>query len=839
MMVQKIHENWKMRQISDASQKSAEWIPAVVPGSVYNDLLLNKKMEDPYWRDNEDKAFVLMEKDYEYIAGFSVTHKMLGMENVLLRFEGLDTLAEISLNGVDLGKADNMHRTWEFDVKDLLKGEGNQLRVILRSPINFVNSAFDKCYVHSVDHSLYGFPHLRKCHCSFGWDHGPRLPDAGIWRDIKLVGFNSARIDNVFVTQKHRKDSVDLGIQVEVFINQHSVKNGASCSYKVFITDPKGKIEEFDNSPETISIKNPELWWPNGLVNNAESSQLPGTQPLKIQPLYTVKVILLSAKGAELDVWEHRVGLRTLTISRQKDKWGESFAHEVNGKKIFGMGANYIPEDYILPRVNAKRTRKLLEQCAAANYNIIRVWGGGYYPDDYFFDICDELGLIVWLDLMFACAAYELTPEFDHNIRMELEDNIKRIRHHACLGLYCGNNELETMYTRWPDVKLSPVQKSNFHKIFEYIIPEILNENDPVTFYWPSSPSSGGAFDDPQDPNRGDMHYWTVWHGNKPYSDYRNQFFRYTSEFGISSMPALKTVESFTLPEDRNVYSYIMERHQRNYEGNAKILNYMSHIFLLPSDFDTILYTTQLAQAEAIKYGVEHWRRNRGRCMGTMYWQVNDAWPVASWASIDYYFRWKALHYYAKRFYRPVMISCEEKGLLDGGSNPNLQPRIKAKIEKSFRLSAANETLEEMKLTVRWEIRDKNAKVLKEKSVPVILPALSAVWLDKVDVPDIAVNDEYLSYHLLDGKEVISEGTVIFSLPKYFHWVDPKLSYTVEGDTITVKASAYAKSVEIRNRNEDLLLSDNYFDMNAGEKKVKILSGKPGTLRLRSVWEIK
>jgi len=372
------------------------------------------------------------------------------------------------------------------------------------------------------------------------------------------------------------------------------------------------------------------------------------------------------------------------------------------------------------------------------------------------------------------------------------------------------------------------------------MIPGILKEHDPETFYWPSTPSSGGAFDDPEDPNRGDTHYWTVWHGNKPYSDYRNHFSRYTSEFGISSLPALKTVESFTLPEDRNIYSYIMERHQRNFEGNTKLMNYMSQIFLLPGNFETIIYATQLAQAEAVKFGVEHWRRNRGRCMGAMYWQVNDAWPVASWASIDYYFRWKALHYYARRFYQPMMISCQEEGLLTQGPNPNLQPLIKAAIEKSFRLSVANETLQEKKLTVQWEIRDRNAKILKEKSVPVNAPALSSTWLEKVEVFDIALNDEYLSYHLLDGKELISEGTVIFSLPKYFHWADPKLSYTIQGDTITVKAVAYAKSVEIQNKNEDLLLSDNYFDMNAGEKNVKILSGKCGAnLHLRSVYDIK
>jgi beta-mannosidase len=298
-------------------------------------------------------------------------------------------------------------------------------------------------------------------------------------------------------------------------------------------------------------------------------------------------------------------------------------------------------------------------------------------------------------------------------------------------------------------------------------------------------------------------------------------------------------VESFTLPEDRNIFSYIMEKHQRNNAANGKIMNYLYQTFLYPNNFDTLLYASQLLQAEAIKYGVEHFRRNRGRCMGAIYWQLNDIWPVASWASIDYFGRWKALHYFAKRFFRPVMISCHEEGILTQDQNVNAQPQVKAAIEKSLRLSAANESREDRKLTVKWEIRDSAATVLKEKSAAVKVPALTSVWLDKVAVPNIAINDEYLSYHLYDGAELLSEGTVIFSLPKYFHYQDPKLRCTVAGDTITVKAAAYAKSVEILNKDQDIVLSDNYFDMDAGEKTVRIISGKATGIKLRSVFDIR
>ncbi|GHV70924.1 beta-mannosidase [Spirochaetia bacterium] len=810
MTVQKLHDNWKMKTVAEKS-----FLPARVPGSVYGDLLANKKMEDPYWRDNEDKAFALLKEDYEYVTGFSVTQRLLDSDRVLLRCEGLDTLADLYLNGTLIGKADNMHRIWEFDIKASLKKDDNALRVVFHSPINFVGEAHKKLKVDGSSDALDGFPQLRKAHCMFGWDWGARLPDAGIWRDIKILGIRTARIDNVYITQKHRKDAVDLGVRVEADV----IKADTPLTYTVTVTDPRGNSKTYEDSPRKITIEKPELWWPNGFG---------------AQNLYTVKVNLFH-KNHELDSWERRYGLRTMTMRRQKDKWGESFAHEVNGIPIFAMGADYIPEDNILGRVNPKRTRKLLEQCVAANFNVIRVWGGGYYPDDFFYDICDELGLIVWQDFMFACAVYELNDEFDKNIRQELTDNIRRLRHHASLGLWCGNNEME-MFVAMGNWVSNPKQKADYIKMYEYIFPQILKENDPETFYWPASPSSGGSFDAPNDPDRGDVHYWDVWHGNKPFSEYRKFFFRYVSEFGFQSFPATKTIESFTLPEDRNVFSYVMEKHQRNNAANGKIMNYLYQTFLYPNDFDTFVYASQLLQAEAIKYGVEHFRRHRGRCMGAIYWQLNDIWPVASWASVDYFLRWKALHYYAKRFFRPVAISCHEEGLLTQEPNANAQPRT---IEKSFRLCVENETTAEQKLTVKWEIRDKNAKVLKEKSLPVKAAALSSTWLDKVDAADIALNDEYLSYHLYDGDKLISEGTVIFSLPKYFHYADPKLSYTIKGDTIIVKAASYAKSVEILNRNQDLVLEDNYFDMNAGEKRVKILSGKPNGIKLRSVFDIK
>jgi beta-mannosidase len=402
-----------------------EWLPAKVPGSVYSDLLNNRKIEDPFWRDNEDKALPLMENDFEYLNSFAVSQSLLNSDRVILRCEGLDTLAEIYLNGTFLGKADNMHRTWEFDVKKDLNKDENSLRIIFRSPTRFLREADRRAKTGGSPDCLDGFPQLRKAHCMFGWDWGPRLPDAGIWRDIKLLGIKTARIDNVYITQKHKKNGVELNLEVntdKVDTSRLIAEAGGSAAartaanrinaaaaelgYEVYITEPGGKTGKYAGSPKKINIAKPELWWPNGFG---------------AQPLYTVKVVLLRRGGVEIDSWEKRIGLRTMTVYRQKDKWGESFAHEVNGVRIFAMGADYIPEDNILSRVTERRTRKLLEQCRAANFNAIRVWGGGYYPGDSFFDICDELGLIVWVDFMFACAVYDLTEDFEKNIRAEIK----------------------------------------------------------------------------------------------------------------------------------------------------------------------------------------------------------------------------------------------------------------------------------------------------------------------------------------------------------------------------------------------------------------------------------
>lgn len=812
MIVQKLNQNWEMRTAGGAS-----FCPAVVPGSVYTDLLRNGDMEDPFWKDNEDKALLLMEHEYEYMEHFACDPELFACDRVKLHFYGLDTLADIHLNGKLLGSVDNMHREWEFDVTDVLKQEENELTVLFHSPTKFIREAFEKAPTKGSEDAMPGFVHLRKAHCMFGWDWGAHLPDAGIYRPVELQGICRGRIDSVYIIQKHGEEKVNLELQVAC---DWVCGSETADEYTVEITAPDGTKKVYAGSPKTIEIADPELWWPNGYGE---------------QPLYGVRVIL-SADGKEIDAWERRIGLRTMTMKREKDQWGESFATTVNGVSIFAMGGDYIPEDHLLGRVTPETTRTLLEKAKFANFNSIRVWGGGYYPEDWFFDICDELGLVVWQDFMFACGVYDLTPEFEANIRAEFIDNIKRLRHHPSLGLWCGNNEMEMFVDsgNWLS-KASEVR--DYILMYERVIPEVLAQYDPQTFYWPASPSSGGSFDEPNDPNRGDVHYWDVWHGNKPFSEYRKFFFRYASEFGFQSFPSEKTVDTFTDdPRDKNIFSYVMEKHQRNGSANGKIMNYMQQTYLYPTSFDTVVYASQLLQADAIRYGVEHFRRNRGRCMGAIYWQLNDCWPVASWSSVDYAGRLKALHYYARRFFAPVMVSCEEEGMMSSGQVLNWLP---FGFEKSIRLNVANETREDVTGTIRWQVRNADASVVREESCELTIPALTSRWIEKVKLPEIDIYGQYVSYSFQCGGEIVSEGTVIFSYPKYFRFVDPELSFRAEGDEIVVTANTYARSVEIRNAEDDLILSDNFFDMNGGEKRVKVLSGNTDGIVLRSVYDIR
>ena len=845
-------------------------IPATIPGSVYSCLLENKLMPDPYWRDNELDALKLMENDFLFTEHFVPEKEVLSSDRVILKFDGIDTIADITLNGTFLGHTENMHRSFEFDVKELLKEGENELAVKFFSPLKFCAASHEKIKNMESTDAVPGYPQLRKAHCMFGWDWGPRLPDAGFYRPIRLLGVKKARLsDDIRVMQEHEIEETGVhgNVVKKVKLAVTAVTDPVHAEgvhAEITLTDPDGRTTCFaaDEKEEKclggkLTVENPKLWWPNGYGG---------------QDLYTVTVRLIDdATGEELDQTQKRIGLRTVTVDtspfpeevrdphigpqvREDRKEGRHFDFVVNGLRIFAMGGDYIPEDNILQRVTRDRTEILIRDAAEAHYNCIRIWGGGYYLDDFFYDLCDEYGLLLWQDFMFACASYELTEDFEENLKAEFTEVVRRLRHHASMSVWCGNNEMEAqvLEDHWngefnelipgmggirPVHHASNKQYYDYIKLYEYILPKIMKAEAPEAFYWPSSPSSGGNYEDIYEENIGDAHYWGVWHGGDQFSDYRKHHFRFLSEFGFQSFPCMETVRSFTEPEDRNVFSEVMEMHQRNTAANGKIMNYLSATYRYPKNFDELLYCSQMLQLDAIRYGVEYFRRIRGTCMGTVVWQLNDIWPVASWASIDYYGRWKALHYGEKRFFAPVSITCEEHGRLDQKPFVNSLP---IPVEYSAALHVANETGETVKGTVRWQLRRPDSSVIRENEKDIEIAPYSGTWLDKEIYNGLADEREmHLYYEFVQDGKIVSSGSAMFVAPKHYRFADPKLSVRVEGETVIVTSEGYAKGVCIESEDGNLRLSDNFFDMEKGERVLAIVGKKPeGELRVRSVYDI-
>lgn len=773
-----------------------------IPGSVYSILLENKLMDDPYYRENEIKALQIADHDYTFIRSFLFDEND---EAALLCCDGLDTLCDIYLNGHIVGQTQNMHRRYEFEISGLLQPE-NELKIIFHS----ANRYFKENHVKRVwdgdnRDSLLGYSNLRKSFCMSGWDWGPRLPDAGIWKDIYLLVGNTDRIKDLRITQRHENGQVWIKPMVST---QKSV-----AEIQVILTSPDGeKIEMVPNVEN--EVLNPKLWWPNGLGE---------------QNLYNLSVNLYEDDKV-VDSASRNIGLRTLRLVREKDEYGESFCHEVNGVKFFAMGADYIPEDCILSRITPERTEKLLTYCRDSNFNAIRVWGGGNYPKDDFYDACDRLGIVVFHDLMIACTLFPVNDNLTKEFIEEIKDNLIRIRHHACIALISGNNECEWHQRNFPDD-----YKAEYLNLYKKAIPNVIGELCSEIPYIPSSPTSFEDFNDPNNESKGDSHFWEVWLGNKPFFEYRKHYFRYLSEFGFESLPSKKTIDSFTLPSDRNLFSRVMEMHQRSNDGNQRIISYVSKTFLYPTNFDSLIYASQLLQARAMQYAVEHLRRNRGRCMGALYWQLNDVWPTASWSSIDYFGRFKALQYFSKRFFEPILISCCEVGETTTRPFVTMEHEVHG-YETKAKLAVTNDTLNSSNGTVRWRLCRNDGTVLESGEKVINVSPLSVVELEELDFNKTDISHNYLWYEYSDSKY---SGSVIFTEPKHFEFLDPELSVEIKDNVILVTSKNYAQQVEIYSLDEDFILSDNFFDMEPGTREVTILEGNPKKVFARSVFDIR
>ncbi len=808
MNKQTLSGKWQFRQAG-----AAEWLPATVPGGVHSDLLALGKIPDPFVADNELQVMWVAECDWEYRRSFAVDAGMLKQDHLALVCEGLDTLADVYLNDVYLGHADNMFRRWEWEVKAHLRKGENELRILFSSPVRYITARQAELALEAGG-DIPGGPHLRKAPCHWGWDWGPKLPPIGIWKDIRLEGF-TARLEDVHLRQRFAQPNAGGAATISAHI-EVSEYDGDELFATLVVKSPEGQTWSAKEkllclmagmnrfADLEIDILEPQLWWPNGLgPSTPQQAQGSG------QPLYDVEVRVTKGKTI-LDQRDYKIGLREVALRQSPDQWGREFVFYVNGVRLFAKGANWIPADALPTRITEAHLETLIKGAADAHMNMLRIWGGGYYPEDAFYDLCDRHGVLVWQDFMFACGIYPADAAFSENFRIEAIENVRRLRHHAALALWCGNNEMELAWSNWgwnkPNDPVNQGLKAGYDRMFHKMLPALIADEDPDHPYWPSSPSSNQPFDQPNSQDLGDCHYWDVWHGRKPFTAYRTQFPRFMSEFGFQALPPLKTIAAFAQPADWNMTSHIMEHHQRSGSGNGLMIGQMTSTFRMPKDFPSLVYLSMVLQAEGIRYGVEHWRRNRNRVSGTLIWQLNDCWPVASWSSLDYFGRWKALHYAAKRFHAPLLLSVVDAG-------------------KTMAIHVTSDLTQPIDALVKWRLETLAGEALMQGERLVRAPALADTLVGTHDLstcitPTNQREVVFVAEMWLEGRRV-ARSVMPFVPSKHLELRDPHLALTsrIEGGQIIidVTAQALARFVVLEIEGCDAVFSDNYFDLPAGE----------------------
>lgn len=790
MKTQSLSGSWQFRQSG-----TREWLTASVPGGVHTDLMALDCIPDPFVGDNEQRVQWVAQTDWEYRYQFVVDSQVLDQSRIWLVCDGLDTLATVSLNDHSLGRTDNMFRQYRWEVRNLLLAGTNELLISFASPVNYAAEKQATRPLRGVSQAIPGGPHLRKAPCQFGWDWGPQLPTIGIWRDIRLEGASIARLADVHLRQKH--DGGRVNVSVTLAQEQWADE---TLTAQLHVTAPDGEVMVKEaavlaDRPTTLDmpIERPQLWWPNGYGD---------------QPLYEVVVSLRHGEN-ELDQRAYQLGLRTIDLRQEKDQWGNSFEFWVNGVPIFAKGSNWIPADSFPTRITSESLESLIRAAADTHQNMLRVWGGGFYEEDRFYDLCDRYGILVWQDFIFSCSIYPLDDaDFLNNVRQEVIENVHRLRHRASLALWCGNNEMEWGWVDWAWQGNDDL-KAAYDQFFHHTLPAWIAAEDLDTAYWPSSPSSGTPFENPNGQQQGDAHYWDVWHGRKPFTAYRDQYPRFMSEFGFQALPPLATIRTYADEADWNMTSYIMERHQKNDSGNSLMVGQMLDTFRLPQDFPSLVYLSMVLQAEGIRYGVEHWRRYRDRVAGTLYWQLNDCWPVASWSSIDYFGRWKALHYMARRFYAPVLLSIED--------NP---PRQAVYVTSDLR--------DPWEGTLRWSLETLDNQVLAAGKNPVRATPLATTLINECDLAEAVTADNRRNLifiaELWELDHRIAMQTAFFAPTKHLQLVDPRVTAKcrLNGGQlhIELRSNSLARLVELTLGEVDVVFSDNYFDLPAGRTVV-------------------
>lgn len=807
-----LDKGWEFSQAG-----SNEWMSARVPGTVHQDLLDHGRLPDPFYGMNEQKVQWVEKEDWLYRTVFTVTADQLKSDAAWLTFEGLDTYADVYLNGSLLLKADNMFVGHKLAVKDVLREGENRLMIRFRSPVEETAPQWDTDgfnYPADNDHSEKRMSvYTRKAPYSYGWDWGIRLATSGIWRPVKLTFCNGAAIDDFFVRQQ------EVTEQVAKVDNQLEINNVTSTPKEAQVKVVYAYGEQADTLTRTVVlqpgknslsmpawIEKPHLWMPNGWGDPA---------------LYTFTATV-SVDGKEVASREEAIGLRSIRVVMEDDKDGKSFYFEVNGKPMFAKGSNYIPGDALLPNMTGERYACLFEDIRAANMNMVRVWGGGIYEDDRFYEEADRNGILVWQDFIFACTTYPHDPTFLKRVSEEAVYNMRRLRNHASLAMWCGNNEIyEGMrYWGWKD-KYSPVvwkeMTEGYDVLFRQLLPELVEANDPGRFYMHGSPYEAN-WGRPESWKIADSHNWGTWYGQKPFESLDTEIPRFMSEYGFQAFPEMKTIRMFASPEDYELESPVMNAHQKASIGNFLIKKTMALYYKVPEKFEDLIYAGLILQGQGMRHGIEAHRRHRPYCMGSLPWQLNDSWPVVSWSSIDYYGNWKAMHYQIRRAFAPVLVDAIKEG-------NNLSYYI------------MSDRLTDEELTLNLELMDFNGKVYRKQKVDGLLPAnTSKLFYQEPVEQALAGRDSATTFMHMVVKskkgEVLSDEIYYFAHPKDQLLPKTPLQWQVKQKKgyceVTVKADKLARDIFIEVPVQGVRFSDNFFDLLPGQKKKVIITSPDG-----------
>ena len=790
---QLLNKNWEFQKEGDT-----QWYSANVPGCVHQDLLENKLIQDPFFRMNESKLGWIMDNEWTYRLLFTPSKKILEKNNKRICFYGIDTYADIYLNGNKILSTNNMFHTWEKEISEFLKLKTNELKIVFHSPIKKVLPQMQKfSYQLPADNDQAGdtSPYSRKAPYHYGWDWGPCFVTSGIWKNIELHGWDDWYVDRAAILNDNISNHyAKLTLEIEIYsdiieeacITVKEPKSKTNQEIPIQIKKGKNLFQHH------ISIQNPNLWWP---VGHGE------------QPLYSFAIQVVSKSHSIAIV--KRIGIRDVYIKRESDKKGKSFEIHVNGKPIFAKGANWIPADSFVTRLTENDYRKLLTAAVDANMNTLRIWGGGIYEPDCFYDLCDELGILIWQDFMFACSMYPADEKFLKSVEREAEYQVNRLKSHPSIILWCGNNEIASGWLSWGWKEELPSSVWDDYKVlFHELLPRVCKKMDPNRFYWPSSP--GHSIELPETDQiygSGDNHYWGVWHGGDDFSAFEENIGRFLSEYGMQSFPELKTIMTFAIEKDLDTESEVMKARQKASLGTGNLIQYIENYFSKPKDFNSTVLLSQVMQAFAIKTAVEIHRRSMPFCMGTLYWQYNDCWPAISWSSLDYYGNWKALHYHAKRFFNPIIITIHE---VDGFVNINV----------------VNDQFKKVEAMISLQLFSLDSTIVKEESIQLKIQQASSHCVKKIDknkfLKGYNPSDVFLHTEIVSSGNRVCQNNYFFVRPKELNLPENNFYSEVFKDDATVsihiKATSFIYQLHILCNNASGTFSDNYFDILAGEE---------------------